>query len=106
MTSGIITQGLGTAILLTQGFAASVHGSGGMLQGGSPQLVPGTIVGSDTFTGTAGTALESHQPDSGGSWAAHPVNSGNQAVLDSANRVRNASIALVAYTISATPSSA
>jgi hypothetical protein len=106
MNGSIITQGLGTALLLTQGFATSVHGSGGVAQGGSPQVVPCTVVGSDTFTGADGTALESHTPNVGGSWVANATNGSSQAILDSASRVRNGSTALVAYTISAVPSSA
>lgn len=40
---------------------------------------------SDTFTGTAGTALTAHTPDVGGSWA-NP--GGISSVLSNANRVR------------------
>jgi hypothetical protein len=77
-----------------------------MAQGGSPQAVPPAVFGSDTFTGTIGTALESHTPDRGGSWVANSTNGGSQAVLDSANRARNRSTSLVAYTIAAIPPSA
>ena len=106
MTNSTLTQGLGTALLFTQGFATSVYGTGGMAKGGSPQAVPTAVVGRDSFTGADGIALESHTPASGLSWIANAANAGSQAVLDGANRVRNNSISLVAYTISAAPGSA
>ena len=82
-----LTQGLGTALWFTQGFATSVYGTGGMGQGGSPQAVPTAVVGRDSFTGADGIALESHTPASGLSWIANAANAGSQAVLDGANRV-------------------
>lgn len=104
--SSIITQGFGTAVLLTQGLAASVYGTGGMSQAGSSLAVAPAVIGRDSFTDTAGTVLETHVPDAGGAWVSNSATSGNQAVIDSANRVRNRSTALVAYSLSDAPASA
>lgn len=52
MSTGMITQGLGTALLLTQGFAGSYHGSGGTSLGGAQILVA-----DHSMSGTGGTAI-------------------------------------------------
>jgi lysophospholipase L1-like esterase len=42
----------------------------------------------DTFTDTAGTALTSHAPNTGGSWAVNSAFGTSNAVISNANRVR------------------
>jgi hypothetical protein len=86
----------------------SYTGVGGMAQGGFPiQLSPGSALGFDSFTGATHATLDSHTPEIGGSWIPNTTNSGTMAVLDTANRLRNASsTGSLAYTIAATPPSA
>ena len=43
---------------------------------------------SDSFTGSAGTALASHSGETGATWAKHPINSSSDIVISNANRVR------------------
>jgi hypothetical protein len=104
MLNSFIVQGLGTALLVSQGFNASssVLATGGMSQGGSPQSAIAGSIASDTFTGAAGTPLPSHTPDSGGSWTLNSGTTGS-AVLTNVNSVRSSSNAVSVYYHSASP---
>lgn len=64
----------------------------------------GTWPVSDAFAGTGGTVLSAHTPDSGGTWTLHPSYSGT-AVLDAANRLRQATTAASCYYANVPPTS-
>ena len=59
-------------------------------------------IGSDTFTGTAATALEAHTSDSGHTWVEHPSYTAGASILTDAGRLR-ASAAPSAYYLDVTP---
>lgn len=60
---------------------------------------------SDTFTGTDGTLLDAHAPDTGGTWVEHGSGGGGSAVISNANRLYG-SVTAVAYYNDAAPASA
>jgi hypothetical protein len=64
-----------------------------------------STISSDTFTGTAGTALQSHVGETGATWAHFGTNN-TDAVLSDANRLRRNGVGSALYSASGAPPSA
>jgi len=98
-TAGVVDPADGVAGT----YSSTVSATSGLVNyyrlGDSP-----TTYSSDTFTGTAGTSLQSHTGEVGATWTVFA--SSSTAVLTDANRVRRNTTTPTQYYASATPSSA
>lgn len=60
----------------------------------------------DTFTGTAGTALDSHTGETGATWTKHTSFASSAVVITDANRIRSNTASASVYYSSGTPAAA